>query len=264
MDDVQALLSDILGIILECWQETVAGIYLHGSLAMGCFQPAWSDMDLLIVTYTPMTKGRKRQLIDLILSRLKEERIHLEFSAVQESSLISVVYPTWCELHYSTAHKHAYLSDPAYLCGGYQDHDLASQIAVAYERGQVLYGLPLREQYPPVPAAAYRSSIMHDIASADHDIVQNPMYYCLNLCRVLCYLLEGRITSKRESGEWGLSYLKGEQREIVRLYLAAYTYGVLDRRVPEPERLKRYARFMLAQIQHAAADLNNCTITDQE
>ncbi len=48
---------------IECLTETfkiqiaenLIGIYLHGSLAFGCFNPLRSDIDLLVVTQREMT-----------------------------------------------------------------------------------------------------------------------------------------------------------------------------------------------------------------
>ncbi|HJW82735.1 MAG TPA: hypothetical protein VJ754_00380, partial [Anaerolineae bacterium] len=42
VDDLLAGLHTILG-------ENLVGVYLHGSLALGCFNPAQSGVDLLVV-----------------------------------------------------------------------------------------------------------------------------------------------------------------------------------------------------------------------
>jgi hypothetical protein len=43
------------------------GVYLHGSLALGCFNAAGSDVDLLVVTQQPMPVVTKRRLAEAIL-----------------------------------------------------------------------------------------------------------------------------------------------------------------------------------------------------
>jgi len=53
-------LADALG-------SNLAGLYLHGSLAMGCFNPACSDVDLLAVTRRGMTVETKRRVAELLL-----------------------------------------------------------------------------------------------------------------------------------------------------------------------------------------------------
>lgn len=47
----QAVILDHLSCLLrEKLSDSVIGIYLHGSMAMGCFNPAQSDIDLLVIT----------------------------------------------------------------------------------------------------------------------------------------------------------------------------------------------------------------------
>ncbi len=108
------------------------------------------------------------------------------------------------------------------MCGGYEDADLASQITVAYYRGITLYGQPLAESYPPIESRYYLASILHDIECASEDIVDNPMYITLNLCRVLYFIKEGEISSKREGGEWGVDHLPSKYRNLVQNYLNEY------------------------------------------
>ncbi|MNI67187.1 hypothetical protein D3C73_1228050 [compost metagenome] len=155
--------------------------------------------------------------------------------------------PTPCELHFSDYHRERYRADEDYVCGDYEDKDLASQIAVAYYRGRTLYGQPLAMQYPPVNPGAYLSSILHDIADAAAEIMENPMYITLNLCRVLYYLQEDKIASKREGGEWGTANLPLEFRELVQVFLNQYN-GVSEDRQVQPGQLAAFAGYMLDVI----------------
>ncbi|WP_245585925.1 nucleotidyltransferase domain-containing protein [Paenibacillus pinihumi] len=36
--------------------SNLAGIYVHGSVAMGCFNPEKSDLDLLVVVYKKLSR----------------------------------------------------------------------------------------------------------------------------------------------------------------------------------------------------------------
>ncbi|RAV20798.1 aminoglycoside adenylyltransferase domain-containing protein [Paenibacillus contaminans] len=102
-----------------------------------------------------------------------------------------------------------YRTNENYLCGGIEDKDLASQIFVAYERGITLYGIPLSEHYEPIESRYYLDSILHDVQGAAEEIFFNPpeyltpMYLTLNLCRVLYYMKEGKISSKRGGRRMG-------------------------------------------------------------
>lgn len=42
-------LNNIVHLLKDELSDSLTGIYLHGSLAMGCFNPIKSDIDLLII-----------------------------------------------------------------------------------------------------------------------------------------------------------------------------------------------------------------------
>ena len=52
LDKIVETSKDIIG-------EELTGIYLHGSLAMGCFHPDKSDIDLILVIKIRYPTGRK-------------------------------------------------------------------------------------------------------------------------------------------------------------------------------------------------------------
>ncbi len=45
----QNILNGIVGQCKEIFTTKLVGVYLHGSMAMGCFNPEKSDIDLIIV-----------------------------------------------------------------------------------------------------------------------------------------------------------------------------------------------------------------------
>ncbi|WP_172253130.1 aminoglycoside adenylyltransferase domain-containing protein [Saccharibacillus deserti] len=233
----------------EALGAQVTGIYLHGSLAIGGFNPARSDIDLLVVVRERPERDRLRELTRSILdvhNGFPEGR-DLEFSVVEEAVLHHFVHPTPCVYHYSGVHRQRYASDPDYLCADYEDADLAAQITVAYERGVALYGQPLRDLYPPVPRADYLESVWSDVSNAEAEIVDNSVYLTLNLCRVLMFLEEGAVASKKEGGEWAVKSLP-EWSDIVRPVLASYQ-GEAESPPTVPEsRLKAFAHAMMQAI----------------
>ncbi len=62
----QLELDRIVRLFKEEMSESLTGIYLHGSMAMGCFNPYQSDIDLLInvndkhAVETYESRGNKR------------------------------------------------------------------------------------------------------------------------------------------------------------------------------------------------------------
>lgn len=65
-------------------------------------------------------------------------------------------------------------------------------------------------------------SIIADVRNAPEEISGDPVYITLNLCRVLAYLTEGAVLSKRQGGEWGLTHLPAEYHPLLQGALAAY------------------------------------------
>ena len=236
----------------EILKDNLVGIYLHGSAAMGCFQPKKSDLDLLIVVREPMTDAVKRQFMDMTL-RLDAEgpAKGIEMSIVQRDVCNPFVYPTPYMLHFSRPHADLYRKDPDGYIRKMQgtDKDLAAHFTVIRSRGHCLYGLPAGEVFGAVPARDYMDSLWYDVSGAEKDIADHPMYMILNLARVLAFVREKAVLSKREGGEWGLGNLPEEYRPLIRSALREYESGE-DMRY-DAGAAERYASFMLKQIASA-------------
>jgi streptomycin 3"-adenylyltransferase len=65
-------------------------------------------------------------------------------------------------------------------------------------------------------------SLWHDIADAEGDIAEDTMYLTLNLARVLAFLQDGSVLSKKEGGEWGLKNLPEKYHGLLREALSEY------------------------------------------
>lgn len=244
---MQQHLDTIIALFLEELRENLVGIHLHGSLAMGCFNPARSDIDLLVVVRERLSELSMKQISQKLLLLRDEIENGIECSIVLDANLIDFVYPTPCEYHFSDYHRERYRTNDNYLCGGYEDKDLASQITVAYHRGRTLYGSPLAALYPPIDSQHYLASILHDIEGAAEEIVHNPLYITLNLCRVLYFIREGTISSKKEGGVWGVNNLPSKYRDLVQYYLDAYA-GVIVHEHAASDQLTAFAEYMLTTI----------------
>ena len=223
------------------------GIYVHGSIAFGCFNRERSDIDFLVVVSSPLTQQEKESLIAVLLE-LNEYAPPkgFEMSVILGSVCKPFVYPTPYELHFSNAYLESYRADLAAQCGRMNgtDRDLAAHITVTREVGIPLCGKPIEEVFAAVPREAYTDSLIYDIENAAADISAEPIYFTLNLCRVLAYLTEGNVFSKRQGGEWGLTHLPRYAAPI-RSALAAYNDGfVFD----EYDALQEFAEDMLTMI----------------
>lgn len=214
----QELLDDLVENTRQIFAENLVGIYLHGSLAMGCFHPQKSDIDLIIIVEQMPDEAQKLAFMDFVVkanSRAPEKG--LELSVVRRKVCDPFVYPTPFELHFSNTHLEWYRRDRLdyvkKMTG--TDKDLAAHFAVINRYGITLWGAPAEAVFAEVSREAYLDSIWYDVGNAPEDILEAPMYITLNLCRAYAYASEGLVLSKAEGGEWGFLNLPERFAELI-------------------------------------------------
>ncbi len=258
IDRLATAITNILG-------DQLTGIYLHGSLAMGCFNPQRSDLDLLVTTRERMPNAIKRRMVEALLAcSLQPHPIEISFLA--RSQLFPWRYPTPYDLHYSEMWRGGYEQDlrsgawQSWDAGESHDPDLATHITMLHARGLCLAGVPIADAFPPAPVGDYLASLAIDIdeslAALNVDSGDtNPVYAILNCCRTLAYLREGRLLSKEEGGIWAHHTLPRDLHEPVRQALASYRTQAEDRRF-DPRMLNVFVLYMrqtLAPLWHSVS-----------
>ena len=249
MKDLENVLASFVRRSEEILRGNLAGIYLHGSAVMGCFNPAKSDIDLIIVVNEPLSDHVKTEYMNMVVELNADGPAKgIEMSVVTKSVCKPFVYPTPFELHFSVMHLEWYQTAPddyiAKMKG--TDTDLAAHFTIIKHRGKCLCGLPIDQVFADVPAAYYFDSIHDDIADAAEyfasvqdaaadsgamsaaEISARTMYLTLNLARVLAYKQEGLILSKQEGGEWALRTLPPQFHTLIRRALTEYVQGSAD------------------------------------
>lgn len=255
MIPVQQILDDLVSSYHKILQRNLIGLYLHGSLAMGCFNPYSSDIDFLVIVKEKPTLNEMRKLVDVLLKLSKiGPKKGFEMSVLLEDDAKNFEYPTNFVLHYSEAHKDRYINQSDYICGGFGDPDLAAHIMILRERGVRLIGKPIDEVFQAIPKKYYIESIKNDVETSKEEIINNPIYYVLNLSRVLCFLQDGKICSKKEGGEWANTNLPAKFIDIIQSALNAYS-DINNVFEIEPNRLVDFADFMLKEIQNLCDDV---------
>lgn len=219
------LLNQFVDRMKEVLNKNLTGIYLHGSLAMGCFNPRKSDLDLIAITEDLISDLQKMRIMQYIV-RLNEGAPPkgLEISFVLRKWCKPFVYPTPFELHFSPAHLKGFLDDPSDYIEEMKgtDIDLAAHFSIINRFGVVLYGEKIDQVFSEVPEEYYRKSICADVENAVNDIVENPIYITLNLCRVLAFMKNGLYLSKEQGGKWGMGSFP-EYRSVISEALDCYT-----------------------------------------
>lgn len=246
-------LCDIVDVITRCCTESLGefltGIYLHGSLAFGCFHWESSDIDFIIVVREPPTLQQKVHLMQGLLAIESQcPPKGMEMSLVLEKDCRTFRYPIPYALHFSAMYREKCRADVEKFCREMHgvDRDLAAHFTVIRQVGIPLIGPPPQQVFGEVPAEAYRDSIFRDIANAEQEIIQEPMYLVLNLCRVLAYEREGLVLSKEAGGQWGAEHLPSPEREIAAAAQESYRTGVPLK--IEESSLRAFAKELLKRL----------------
>lgn len=211
----------------------VLGAYVHGSLAMGCYYRAKSDLDVLVVVPSGLTPAERRHATRAlaVLAADRPTTGDLELSVLTAAQAAAHEHPRPFEVHYSSYWTADVLADRLDYAESRADPDLAAHITVLLERGATVSGPPPSELFAPVPRRHYLKSILADVE--DLDLLTNPYYGVLNTCRVLAALENGAVLSKDEGGAWGLDNLRPEHHPLISQALDCYRSA---RPVTEAER----------------------------
>ncbi|MUK90658.1 DUF4111 domain-containing protein [Ornithinibacillus sp. L9] len=202
------LLEEIKGIV----EEDFMGLYIHGSLAMGGFNPKSSDIDLIVVTATSLSTVKKEKLANLFIT-YSGKPFPIEISFLTRDQLKNWEHPSQYDFHYSEYWRERYKDDLSNGKNQYlneedkSDGDLAAHITIIRNRGICIEGMPIEETFPIVPHSHYISSIMGDFEECIQNIEKEPIYCILNMLRVYLFLKEGLISSKLEAGKLGMKFL---------------------------------------------------------
>ncbi|MEG0775396.1 aminoglycoside adenylyltransferase domain-containing protein [Clostridium sp.] len=233
----------------EILESNLVGIYVHGSIAFNCFNWNKSDIDFLVVVNEKLSESVKLRLLEVLESlRAESPPKGFEMSVVLKEHCINFQYPTPYELHFSNQWLETYLTNPLLLCDdNYKtDKDLAAHLTIIRHVGIALCGEPIKEVFGDVPKDNYIDSIKNDIENATVEILHNPMYIVLNLCRVAAYIKDNLILSKEQGGNWGLRNLPKEYRDIVNEALKSYmSSGKMTIKEVEAQ---KFCDYMLVQV----------------
>ena len=99
--------------------RNLAGIYLHGSAAFGCFRWQTSDIDLLVAVHAPPSSRQKEGLVRTLLAQgTAAPPAGFEMSVVLVRYCRQFVWPVPYELHFSNMHRASFEKDLSAAWGG--------------------------------------------------------------------------------------------------------------------------------------------------
>ncbi len=249
------ILRKIKDKYIEIIGRKLVGIYVHGSIAFGCFNFDKSDIDFLVVVNKKLLLEEKEALIRVLLE-LEDVAPSkgFEMSVVLTNVLKPLVYPTPYELHFGSEHLISAKHDLSNFCLNMNgvDIDLASHIQVINTTGITLCGIDKKEVFGEVSKEYLINSNYNDISSSIDEIEDNPMYYTLNLCRFLAYLEDGLTLSKKDGGIWGAKRFPNKYKKLIKNAVDSY---IGKSSFVENDSLTEFAHYAINLIENKMKDL---------
>jgi hypothetical protein len=244
--DVKELLDALLPGVQDALGDNLVGAYLRGSLALGDFIPATSDVDVLVVTARPIGAAEFDKLAAL----------HKRLSAS------SLVYANRHEIAYidraawrrfEPGKRHASLGQGEALAWSEHRDNWILERWTVRERGVTLLGPEPRTLTDPVAPDELRAAVRSRLRDwADWaDQPDDPdwllprahkAYVVETMCRALATLACGQLWSKSRAVAWALAKLPAPWRSTVERSQAWRTDQTVDlAAVQEAQRFVRWA-----------------------
>jgi Domain of unknown function (DUF4111)/Nucleotidyltransferase domain len=210
---------------------TLLGVYAHGSFALGCFNPALSDLDVLLVTRRALTR-EQRDALGSLLPHVPRLELHV----LTASALVPWRHPTAYDLHFGSRRR---------VVGPGEDHDLAAHVTVARRAGVALRGPRPAHVFPEVPWTDYEDALRRDLEwCGEHG---SELSSVLSPARVWATLTERVVHSKASGTAWALEQAPHEFRPLLSRALAAYRTGASEPSF-EREEVRRLAEYVMERL----------------
>jgi predicted nucleotidyltransferase len=245
--------SELASCLRASLGEALVGVYLHGSIVLGGFNPELSDLDLLAVARRRTTDEEKLRLIEIVADA-SGHPAPIEFHLLDQADLRPWQHPTPFDFHYSDIWRDALRADPAEALGrqGPLDPDLAAHVTVVRQHGVALEGPPPADVFPDVPWGDYVDSLLRDLRWARSTDKPLPVYQVLSPARIWATLATGDVQSKDSGGAWALERIRADLRPVLADALARYR-GETAAFVADEAVLDRYGAYVETEVLAIAA-----------
>jgi hypothetical protein len=231
--DINIVLRMLLTGVQAALGDRFVGLYVHGSLASGDFDPASSDIDFVVITAQALPEERipalealHMRLIDSGMPwALKLEGTYFPQQALRHYQPSDALYPS--------------LNEGSFYMGGHGS-DWVIQSHILREQGIVLAGPAPRDLIDPVAPDDLRQAtrqllrewwapMLADSARLRSDEYQ--AYAILTMCRALYTLETGAVASKPAAARWvqaALGTRRAAQIERALAWRPSMPLGMLD------------------------------------
>ena len=208
--DINAILSELLTRVHHILADQFVGLYLHGSLASGDFNPQTGDIDFLVVTDAGLPAE--------VFTALREMHADLRASNLPWAQKIEGAYLPKDDLrrHNPDSAPIPWLGVDGHFACERLGSDWTIQRWILREKSLAVAGPPLKPLIDPVSADEIREAVRANLRDWWTPPLPSPgrfesdeyqVYAVLTMCRSLYVLKHGMITSKPAAARWAQSAL---------------------------------------------------------
>lgn len=161
---VRAQLNELTNGLRTILADALVGVYVHGSLALGCFNGARSDIDVLAIVARTLSQDERQAVVDVLL-QASGAPFGMEADVLTIEPLRNWRHPSPFELHFWEGRRDEWALDPlgTHASLATENPDLAAHVTIARAAGIALIGPPPAEVFPLVPEADLRDSLLRDL-----------------------------------------------------------------------------------------------------
>jgi hypothetical protein len=205
-------LSSFLGLAVSSWRSALGpnltGVYLHGSISTGAFNPRTSDLDVVVTTrvVTDSEANERIKEVHRAMHGWGEDRWadRLEAMFIPASALGTAGIPRIAalELHPDEGFKVQPLGS-----------DFMIQKRILRQHGITIYGPKIARVVAPVTNGELRDAVIGNLREWWLPQLEYPgqflkrgyqAYAVLTMCRTLCMLTTGELVTKPEAASWAM------------------------------------------------------------
>ena len=211
---VKLLLTDVKAILGDYF----VGLYLHGSLALGDFNPDRSDIDFLVVT--------TRKLAKKIIPRVEKMHANIRQSGLKLVEKMEGAYLTKNAIRRYKPDNRLHLDYEDKLFFARNDSNWVINLHVIREHGIVIAGPEPKTLIGAVSPAKLGQAARDILVTWWAPMINNsdrmqsgpgyPAYAVDTMCRILYTLHHGEIVSKPTAARWALQKIERCWSDLVK------------------------------------------------
>lgn len=221
------------------------GAYVHGSVALGGYVPGRSDLDLLFVSASSMSRQQRIAFADALLP-LHNVPCPIELSVLTAAGPNQS--PPVCTFHFSSMWAPRYAAHDEtnpLLHADFPDGDIPPYFRVIRQSGIRLFGQEAASLLPAVSNEAFFSAISSDLDGFSFDDYGQFASNILTLPRILSFAETHKILTKVQAAHWAAERFPQYKSLLTRALLE---YQSCKKQTFSPNELESYKNTMLEAI----------------